>query len=327
MEALNFKKICQDLISDLSARQKEIILRRFALKKGAFKRETLESIGKDFGITRERVRQIQEDAFLKMRRKIRKYKKVFSNFERYFQKRGGIRREDILLEELGKGKWQKEVFFLLTLAGKFKRYPEKRENFCFWAIDENSVSKMKRAVESIVSRLEEIGKPVFLKDLNFLSLKKPVFESYLQITKRIQKNKEGFYGLREWPEINPRGIRDKAYLVLRKIKKPLHFTEITKLIEGAHLQTVHNELIRDERFVLVGRGIYALREWGFEPGFVKDLIIKILKEKGPLPKEKILKNVLKQRMVKENTILLNLANKKYFLRDSKGRYYLKPGLI
>jgi hypothetical protein len=325
MEAKNLKKICQDLISDLPSRQKEIILRRFGFK--GKERETLESIGKGFGITRERVRQIQEDAFERMKRKIGKYKKVFSNFEKYLQKRGGIKKEDILLKELGSGKWQKEVYFLLTLAGKFKRYPEKKEHFCFWALDEDSVLKAKNAIKNLISKLEEIKKPVFFKDLNFFSLKKPVFTSYLEITKRIQKNKEGLYGLKEWPEINPRGIRDKAYLVLRKVKKPLHFTEITKLIEGAHLQTVHNELIRDGRFVLIGRGIYALKEWGYEPGLVKDVIIRLLKEKGALSKEEILENVLKKRMVKKNTILLNLSNRKYFLRDSKGRYYLKPGLI
>lgn len=325
MEAQSLKKVCQDLISDLPSREKEIILRRFGFK--GEKRETLESIGDDFGITRERVRQIQEDAFEKMRKKIGKYKKIIVDFEKYFKKRGGIKREDILLKELGKEKWQKEVYFLLTLAQKFKRYPEKKEYFCFWALNEEAVLKAKNALQSIISKLEEIKKPVFFKDLNFLSLKKPIFVSYLEITKMIQKNEGGLYGLKEWPEINPRGIRDKAYLVLKKVKKPLHFTEITKLIDGAYLQTVHNELIRDERFVLIGRGIYALREWGYEPGFVKDVIIKILKEKGPLSKKEILENVLKQRMVKENTVLLNLSNRKYFLRDSKGKYYLKPGLI
>ena len=92
----------------------------------------------------------------------------------------------------------------------------------------------------------------------------------------------------------------------------------------ALIQTVHNELIKDPRFVLVGRGIYALSEWGYYPGQVKDVILKVLKEKRrPLTKEEILEKVLSQRLVKENTILLNLSNKKYFLRNSQGKYWVK----
>jgi hypothetical protein len=326
MEKLNLSKVCQDLISVLPDRQKEVILRRFGF--GEFKeRQTLEEIGQKFQITRERVRQIQEDAFSRMEEKRKKYKDLYKFFERYFLKFGGLKREKILFEDLGEKKWEKEIYFLLSLDKKFERYPEKKEYFAFWALKGDFVERAKKNIELLCQKLREIKKPVSFKEINFLSLPKPYLISLLEITKLIQKNEDGLYGLKEWPEISPRGVKDKAYLALKKVKKPLHFTEIAKLIEGAHLQTVHNELIKDERFVLVGRGIYALREWGYEPGFVKDLIIKILKEKGPLEKDKILKEVLKQRMVKENTVLLNLSNRKYFERDSQGKYRLKPGLI
>jgi len=325
MKKLNFSKICQDLISGLPKRQKEVLLRRFGFD--GSERKTLEEIGENFKITRERVRQIQEDAFSKIKEKIGKYQDIFENFEKYFLHFGGVKKEEILLEELGRKKWKKEIYFLLSLDERFKRYPEKKDHYPFWALEGDFVERAKRNTDVLCQKLKEIGRPVPFKNLNLQSLEKPDLISLLEITKRIQRNGEEFYGLKDWPEINPRGIRDKAFLVLKKNKKPLHFTEITKLIEGAHLQTVHNELIRDGRFVLIGRGIYALKEWGYEPGFVKDIIVKILKEKGPLEKNEILKDVLKHRMVKENTILLNLSNKKYFLRDPQGKYNLKPGLI
>jgi len=130
--------------------------------------------------------------------------------------------------------------------------------------------------------------------------------------------------LKNWPEINPRGVKDNAYLVLLKTKKPLHFTQITKLINKALPQTVHNELIKDPRFVLVGRGIYGLRDWGYEPGLVKDVIFKVLKtSRAPLAKQQILAHVLKQRFVKENTILLNLSNRKYFSKNLQGKYQIR----
>lgn len=309
----------------LSERQRELISRRFGL--GREEKETLEAIGEDFGITRERVRQIQEDALQKIKQKIPNYQNIFQNFEKYFKSFGDLRKEDIALTELGEGKWENEVFFLLTTDGKFKRFGEKEDFYPIWVINENSLSRATEIINSLSKRLRENQKPLALKDLNTFNLKKPVLASYLEISKIIQKNEEGLYGLIEWPEINPRGVRDKAYIVFKKMGKPLHFTEVAKLIMGSHLQTVHNELIRDHRFVLVGRGIYALEEWGYEPGEVKEVITKILTEKGPLNKEEIFKNVFKQRMVKESTILLNLSNRKYFLRDSKGKYNLKSQII
>jgi len=129
------------------------------------------------------------------------------------------------------------------------------------------------------------------------------------------------YGLREWPEVNPKGIKDKIYLLLKKAGEPLHFTDVAKGIEGSLVQTVHNELIRDPRFVLIGRGIYALKNWGYIEGDVKDVISNIIgSESRPLTKQEILDRVMKQRHIKENTVLMNLSNKRYFSRDDQGRY-------
>ena len=67
-----------------------------------------------------------------------------------------------------------------------------------------------------------------------------------------------------------------------------------------------------------------MSEWGYYPGQVKDVILNILKEaKRPLAKNEVLKEVLRQRIVKENTILLNLNNKNHFLKNSKGKYTIK----
>jgi len=326
MGNFNYQKICSDLISDLNKRQKEVISRRFGLN--GLERETLESIGKDFGVCRERVRQIEEVGLEKIKPKLSQYEKIFQAFLQYFKESGGLKREDILLADLGREK-KNEVYFLLSLRELFQRLNQNEEYHSFWTIDQNSLQLTKRVINLLSDQLQKIGKPLPFKDLTPpFSLKREFLLSYLEISKIIQKNQEGLYGLKNWPEINPRGIKDKAYLVLKKIKKPLHFTDIAKMIEKANLQTVHNELIKDSRFVLVGRGTYALAEWGYLPGEVKEVIFKILKEaKKPLKKEEILKKVLEQRLVKENTILLNLSNKKYFERDSLGRYRPKTEVI
>jgi hypothetical protein len=114
---------------------------------------------------------------------------------------------------------------------------------------------------------------------------------------------------------------------MRKHGSPIHFLDIAKLIEKlfnkkAHIATTHNELIKDKRFVLVGRGLYALAEWGYLSGVVKDVIKKVLSKHGPLPKDEIIQKVLKERFVKENTILVNLQNNRFFKKDKEGRYHL-----
>ncbi len=158
-------------------------------------------------------------------------------------------------------------------------------------------------------------------------------DSYFEVSKKIQENKDGEIGLADWPEIKPRGVKDKAYLVFRKHGKPLHFTKVAGLIDEleynqpnkkTYPQTVHNELIKDNRFVLVGRGTYALSEWGYVPGTIKDIIVKVLSDKNSaLNKDEIVKEVLSQRMVAKNTVLMNLNNRNYFIRDNEGNYLLK----
>jgi DNA-directed RNA polymerase delta subunit len=120
-------------------------------------------------------------------------------------------------------------------------------------------------------------------------------------------------------------MRDYAYLVIRKHGSPIHFREVAKNIEKifdkkAHVATTHNELIKDPRFVLVGRGLYALSEWGYMSGVVKDVIRKVLEKNGPLTKKEVIDKVMKERYVKENTILVNLQNPKFFKKDKEGRY-------
>ena len=187
------------------------------------------------------------------------------------------------------------------------------------------MEKARKIISLLYQKLEELKKPLALKELaNFASQNTLTLESCLDVSKKIQKNSEGVFGLKDWPEINPRGVKDRAYLLFKKTQEPLHFTRVAHMLEGSLVQTVHNELIRDPRFVLVGRGTYALKEWGYEPGQVKEVIAKILQAgKKPLTKEEILNQVLKQRMVKENTVFLNLNNKKYFSRTKQGKYQIQ----
>ncbi len=319
----NIKQICSDLLKDLPQKQREVIVRRFGL--AGKKMETLEAIGKDFQVSRERVRQIEENALAALRQQIDKYARLFSYFKKTLEKRGGLAKEEDLLEELGGKDLQNEVYLMLHLDKNFQRIKETNDLYACWTIDKKACQKARQVIQSLYNRFKKIKRPLALKEImQFESLKPQVFVSYLALSKKIQKNNENLWGLREWPEINPRRIKDKAYLVLKRCQAPLHFTKVAGLIDSALPQTVHNELIKDDRFVLVGRGTYALREWGYREGVIKDILYNILKEAGqPLKREEILRKALEQRLVKENTVFLNLSNKKHFSRTSDDRYTIK----
>jgi len=320
MVNINYQQICGELLSQLPPKQREVIERRFGLKTG--ERETLEAIGKSHRICRERVRQIEKVSLAKMKKTASRYKDAWKSFAKHLKAFGGVREENSLLEDLGGKEFRAHAYFLLTLSGEFLRTSESEDYQSFWSLDSESTNAAKNFIALSHAKLMEANKLIPAKELAALSgLKKAVAESYLGVSKKVQKNSEGLYGLRDWPEVSPKGVKDRIYLLFKKNQKPLHFTDVAGKIEGSLVQTVHNELIRDKRFVLIGRGIYALKEWGYVEGDVKDVILNIFNnENRPLTKEEILNRVMKQRLIKENTVLMNLSNKKFFSRDNEGRY-------
>ncbi len=318
------------MLKDLPERTKDVLKRRFGLKTS--QRATLETIGKNYGITRERVRQIETDGLSKLKAKTAQCQEPFQYLLDLLKGSGDLRREDSLFDLAGPAKFQNHIFFLLSLGQDFERYSETEDLYSLWALDNNSLNFAQDFINTFIEEFEQGEKLLSSKEI--ISLRKDLpsqaLFSYLEISKKIKQGTGGLFGLKDWPEISPRGVKDRAYLVLKEQNRPLHFTEVASLIDKMEergekktlARTAHNELIKDPRFVLVGRGLYALKERGYEPGQVKDVILKILKQaKKPLPKQEIVEKVLEQRFVKPNTILLNLNNKQYFSRDSQGRYH------
>jgi len=336
MEKVNYSTIYKNLTKDLSDKTREVFRRRFGI--GGVPKETLESIGQTMGVTRERVRQIEEAGFNYIKTEKKDIlEKTLNSFSNYFKSSGGLKIEELALEEIG-GNNKPYISFFLTLGEQFSRVCEKRDFYSFWATMADSENEVKKVLNYLVSDLKEIGKPLDKKEFLVQSAEKHDFTpatlaSYLEISKNIKENSEGKIGLISWLEINPRGVRDKAFLVFKKENKPLHFTNVASLIDKSNYnlpnkktlsQTVHNELIKDERFVLVGRGTYALKEWGYNPGTVKDVLIQVMKKNSqPEDKDEIVKKVLSQRIVAKNTVLMNLNDKKYFSRDEQGKYILR----
>jgi hypothetical protein len=176
-----------------------------------------------------------------------------------------------------------------------------------------------------VDKLQAELKPV-LDEVNFDMTK---VKSLIKIDKRLTLMDDDLVGLLEWRHIHPRTLREKILYIFRSETKPLHFTDISERIENAkfdtrsvNLQAVHNELIRHPQFVLIGRGIYALDEWGYEKGTVSDVIEKLLLDNKEMSVDEIVDEVLAKRQIKKITILLSLKNNDKFLRVGRKRYKL-----
>ena len=336
------------LVKALTPRNRDILSRRFGLKKG--KKETLESIGKSYGITRERVRQIEESTLAQLV----KTSQGTTDLEKYagmakdiIARSGGIIKEKDLFREFG-GSSEENVVnaslaFVLRLNKELVRVQENDRLHSFWALNKEHAGSFVETVNSVTHLLSKQKKILSQNDFhNFVkasdlpgvgnqTINDKHIQLCLNISKELDKNIFDEVGLVSWPEIKPSGVKDKAYLVLKREDSPKHFSEISKLIntagfsgKKANVQTVHNELIKDNRFVLVGRGIYALSEWGYKPGTVKDVLVDILKKSSkPLSRTAILAKVMNNRIVKENTILLNLQDSRTFVKNNDGTYTLR----
>lgn len=331
------KQIVKRLVSSLPDRAREVVIYRYGLGKDT-KRMTLDAIGKLYGITRERVRQIENYALVNIRKseEYREEKAAFAEMENLLHSLGGIVVEDDFLGHVSKDQsLQNHVYFLLVVGEPFRKIKEDEEFRHRWHVNEDLSKKVEEALRKLYTSLsneellpesEMISK--FIEHLGDISEKyknQEVVKRWLAISKAIGMNPLGDWGVSHSPNIKTKGMRDYAFLVIRKHGSPIHFRDVAKQIttmfnKKAHVATTHNELIKDPRFVLVGRGLYALAEWGYAPGVVRDVIRSVLEKNGPLSKEEVIDKVMKERYVKENTIVVNLQNPRYFKRNSDGKY-------
>jgi len=337
---IKFKDITKKLLADLPARSKNVLTKRYGLGQTA-KRETLEAIGQEYKVTRERVRQIEAFA-LNLVKKSKAYaaaEPTFNQVKKAMDDFGGIVHEQIFLESLAKDKsTQNHIHFILVIADAFTKLKENDNFHHRWTTNADLAEKVHQSLNNLCSNFSEgdllseselIAK--FLTELKTSSNNNQPVEKFadkwLYLSKLLSKNLLGEWGLATSPNIHMRGIRDYAYLVLRQTKQPLHFIQVAKNIgktfnRQAHPATCHNELIKDNRFVLVGRGLYALTEWGYSKGTVIEVIQRLLKENGPLTRDEVLDRVLRERQVKNNTVVVNLQNPKYFKKMADGRFTL-----
>jgi hypothetical protein len=331
------KQVTKRMLSGLPPRAYEVVVNRFGLTDDA-ERKTLEAIGKKYGITRERVRQIENSALSLIRKSdlFKNEKAVFEELKTLMHTLGAIVGEQDLLGHLSKDPLtQNHIHLYLTLGDEFTKHKEDDHFKTRWSVDSAISEQIHTSLKNLYANLTD-DELVPEADLvaRFLDEVKNLSEEYkdaeiakrwLSMSKKMSKNPLGEWGKSTSSSIKTRGIKDYAFLMMRKHGSPMHFREVAKAIadtfeKKCHTATCHNELIKDNRFVLVGRGIYALSEWGYKTGVVREVIKELLKKNGPMSKEDIVEQVMKERYLKKNTILVNLQNSKYFKKNKNGLY-------
>jgi len=336
------KSQIEQLLLLLSQKEKFVIQRRFNLDEKS--RSTLEEIGQHFQVTRERVRQIERNALQKLRRNIENTPLFTINKMAYqiLQEHGGLLKEDLLISKLISGQTgfsYSAIQLVINLDKRFERFANtvhfhpyvKYKTLPEQFIKNMAVEAMKILSEStLVTKISTLSSQLKKLTADEHLVQPQTLASIFQINKNFKIVDADEVGLMKWRNVNPRTIRDKIFFILRTKGAPLHFVDIANEIVKAQFdkknlnhQAIHNELIRNEEFILIGRGIYALKEWGYNVGTVSDVISSILKKAGSMNQDEIIAEVLKQRQVKPITVILNLKTKDNFVRIGRFQYSLK----
>lgn len=331
------KQISKTLLDVLPERARDVLEKRYGLGKDG-ETFTLEAIGQSYGITRERVRQIENYGIQSIQKSevYKKHYELFIELQKLIdQLGGGMIAEHVLLDELSNDPFTRNhLYFLLVVGDPFYKSKENPQYSHRWFTERKIADSVEKALRSVykglnrdelVSENEIVNR--FRTELAEVAENhdEDVLKRWLQISKQIGRNPLGDWGPAESPNIRVKGIRDYAYLAVKRHGSPMHFREVAVNIDElfghkAHVATTHNELIKDARFVLVGRGLYALTEWGYTAGVVKDVLREILAQEGPLSREELIDKVRKERYVKDNTILVNLQDTNLFKKLANGTY-------
>lgn len=337
-----FKKV----LSSLGDKEQSVISRRIWLD---WKKETLQSIGNSFSpnITRERVRQIEESGIKKMWRIIKatdltiiqdKAKEIIDLHSWLIIKEKLI--NNIIKDLNLKSDINFSIIEVIIQADfnivKSKPKLGVRTYFSVPWIGKKEVEAIHSELVKILKRkndvmdketLYSIAKENLQSSIKWLNI--VLIDNVADIYEDIVKWEEALVGLAAWKILNPKTLKDKAFYVMKKERVPMHFVDIANKItsylgDKVKVNTIHNELIRNSEFVLIGRWIYALKEWGFTPWTIINVISDVLaKNREPMTTDEIIKEVLKVRNVKRTTIYMNLQNKNVIERVWRNYYKLK----
>ena len=264
--------LIKDALSNQDDRARRIINDRYAL--GSSRRKTLAELGNEYDLTRERVRQIQSAALKMIHGEIKTHKeaiKLLGALEKYLKDVGHIRRGDLMAKDFSEAlknapdadTLYNKLHFLADALGWPFVAGENEEWYATWYSKQEAYERAKKLVDELLKTKEHDFDKFLSRTTDKFRISEPQIINHLLISKRFSVGPYGHMGADHWIHVNPKNVRDKIFLVLDKYAEPLHFSVIADHVnklggKPRATATVHNELIKDPRFVLVGRGTYAI---------------------------------------------------------------------
>ncbi|MDD2537212.1 MAG: sigma factor-like helix-turn-helix DNA-binding protein [Candidatus Absconditabacteria bacterium] len=346
VEGTNLK----DVLIYCKPKERLVLMKKFGL--GGEKGIPLQRIGQQYNLTRERIRQIETQALMRFRRLIvgnETYMNVLSEAKKILDAHGGLLAEDVLVSKLinrNLFKFSKSELRLILISDFDVTYL-KRNKYLYKAfyiepLYEDLLTKMtlfvndyfeKRNGSQDIYEFIAVLKDTFLKEYKEVTyLRNDLFYINFFAIVRGLSMFDGKVGFDTFTDVNPKTMKLKVYYTMKRLNKPIHYQELPAHIIGwfpeksVKINTIHNELVKNnDIFVNLGLGRYGLKEWGYEGGLVKDILVRIFeKNDRPMTVKELCKEVLKEKMVSPNTVMLNLQKyKDMFERIDKGVYQLK----
>lgn len=328
----------------------EIVSKRYGLMNG--EKQTLEEIGDNYGVTRERIRQVQKKALNRMKHPMNSIKDQLAGLiEEVLFRNGGILSAEEADLEIPKalGGIKDDGSSILDLLsdlgwiqncriGDIAIYSPLLSGVSLCKLSEkiNLLIKTADLGMSVSSIIEKIWLFSKIKDERFDS--NEFVLKYCRTDPRIEE----MAITSAYPEIIFRHYTSgqfpkKGWVVLMKRvleeeQMPLHFTEITNKVNDLmgnserqlDVRRGHSILIEDEIFAHSGvNGTYGLTAWGLKKELTPQVIVECMKKAGfPLHWKQIYNYVSKYKNTKPANIVRCLEDNRLFKKVDAGVYWL-----
>lgn len=285
IEGTNLK----DILLYCKPKERLILVKKFGLDGG--KEVALQRIGRDYDLSRERVRQIEAQALMRFRRLIvgnDTYMSVLEEGKKILEVHGGILGADTLAAKIinkNLFKFSKQELKLILISDFDITYLRRNraidKSFYIEPLYEDLLIKLtlftleyfkKRGESQDIYEFISLLKDEFSSETKEVAfLKNDLFYmSFFNVMREIRMF-DGKIGLKEFEDINPKTIKLKILYTMRRLNKPIHYQELpTKILEWfptemTKVTTIHNELVKNnDIFVNLGIGTYGLKERGFQ---------------------------------------------------------------
>lgn len=303
---ISFKDAINIIFSSVTPKYLPMMEKRFGYDG---KCKTLEAIGKEIGITRERVRQIIEKEIRRIRHPKRKdaVQTLIENIERLlFRYKGILSINDIAKDVFFDNGTHKQVRFLISLFSEL--YEERYrivDKYFLTSLSDNEINTFQFNIREAALQCKfPIDEKTLMENIQSLVgfVSKDYLSYHLLYRERLEISKGQVLSLGRL------SIPQRVKLVIKDIDKPMHFSEIAKLYKThfsdstAKTSTlehaIHTRISNSNDFIIVNPGTFMLRSKFIIPDNIKQIVKTsrdILHSMKNISDTKFILNELKKR--------------------------------